>query len=210
MLTSAGISTTAAPPVATHDWVIRSRRRLSNSSENSVASTGSDWTRVSGAPSIQSLDTNGSILGGIVLDLHNAPLNDARNEAPATTSETQLTKTLGSLTIIAADLAAGANSGTPDDPKSTPKVSDFWYKYSGFDPNPRASFKHEFDRLCKHIGALSKKERKNLQQEALHSEIKHYYGAHLSRLDRWQELCAEVGIEKIPNSITQCQKVMKY
>lgn len=142
-----------------------------------------------------------------MLGLQNASLKDAENEAPVTTSETQLAKALDSLTITAADLAAGAQSRTPDDKQSTPKASDFWYKHGDFEPNPRASFRHEFDRLCKHIGALSKKGKKNLQTEALNADFKHHYGAHLSRLDRWQELCAEVGIEEIPTSITQCQKV---
>jgi hypothetical protein len=143
-----------------------------------------------------------------LLDLMSASLEPAQKEALATSPEIQLAESLNSLNLSAADSTTGRQSGATDDPHSPPKASHFWYQYPNFEPNPRAPFKHEFGRLCKHVGAQSKKEKKNLQTEALTAEIKHHYGANLSRLDRWQELCKEVGIEKIPTSITQCQKVI--
>ncbi|KAJ4412338.1 hypothetical protein N0V91_000809 [Didymella pomorum] len=202
------VSTTPAAPKVTHDLVIRSRRRLSNSSDNSVASAGSDYSVINGPSSVQSLDTNGSIAGGVLLELMKPSLEPTQKEAPTTTSETQLSNALDSLDL-SVDSMAGAHAGTTDDPKSSLKASDFWYQYPGFEPNPRAPFKHEFSRLCKHVGAQSKKEKNNLQTEALTAEIKHHYGANLSRLDRWQELCEEIGIEKIPTSVSQCQKVLR-
>lgn len=205
-LTTPDVSTTPAAPKVTHDLVIRSRRRLSNSSDNSVASAGSDYSVINGPSSVQSLDTNGSIAGGVLLELMKPSLEPTQKEAPTTTSETQLSNALGSLDL-SVDSMAGAHAGTTDDPKSSLKASDFWYQYPGFEPNSRAPFKHEFGRLCKHVGAQSKKEKNNLQTEALTAEIKHHYGANLSRLDRWQELCEEIGIEKIPTSVSQCQKV---
>lgn len=208
VLTTPDASAAPAAPAATHDLVIRSRRRLSNSSDNSVASAESDYSVINGPSSVQSLDTNGSIAGGVLLDLMKASVEPAQNEAPVSSSENQLSEALDGLNLSAADSTTGAHSSATDDPQTPPKASGFWYQYPGFEPNPRGPFKHEFGRLCKHVGAQSKKEKKNLQTEALTAEIKHHYGANLSRLDRWQELCEEVGIEKIPTSIAQCQKVM--
>jgi hypothetical protein len=206
ILTNSDVSATPVAPGATSDLVVRSRRRLSNSSDNSVASAESDFSLIS-APSVQSLDTNGSIIGGIVLDLQSVSLELTKNGSPATITETQHPIAPATLTLSAEDIATGPHSGTTNDSQSPPDASPFWYQYPGFEPDPRAPFKHELGRLCKHVGATSKKEKKNLQTEALTAEIKYHYGAHMSRLDRWQELCEEVGIEKIPTSISQCQKV---
>lgn len=143
-----------------------------------------------------------------MLDLTKASLEPAHDEAAAVTPETQLSKAIDNLTLSAADSSASTRSGATYNPQSPLKASPFWYKHDGFEPDPRAPFKHEFGRLCKHVGVQSKKEKKILQTEALTAEIKHHYGANLSRLDRWQELCTEVGIENVPTSITQCQKVI--
>lgn len=186
----------------TSDLVGRSRRRLSNSSDDSVASAESEFSFISEAPSIQSLDTNGSIIGGILLGIESVSLESAKNESPAATTEAPAT-----LTLCEEDPTSREESGATNESQTPPKASPFWYQYPGFEPDPRAPFKHELGRLCKHLGTKAKKEKKNLQTEALTAEIKFHYGAHLDRLDRWQELCEEVGIEKIPTSITQCQKV---
>lgn len=207
VLTNLDGSATPATAVVTSDLVERSRRRLSNSSENSAASAESDFSLISAAPSIQSLDTNGSIIGGIVLGIESVSLESSKNESPVTTTETQHSRTPATLTLSAEDTASGARSGGTDDSQLPPQASPFWYQYPSFEPDPRAPFKHELGRLCKHVGAKTKKEKKNLQTRALTAEIKYHYGAHTNRLDRWQELCEEVGIEKIPTSITQCQKV---
>lgn len=186
----------------------RSRRRLSSSSENSVASADSDFSLISAAPSIQSLDTNGSIFGGIVLGLESVKLEDSENEllaAPGTPS--QHSKAPATLSISAEDTAPVVQPDITEGTKTAAKASPFWYQYAGFVPDPRAPFKHELGRLCKHTGTATKKEKKDLQTLALTAEINFHYGAHMSRLDRWQELCEEVGIETIPTSITQCQKV---
>lgn len=186
----------------------RNRRRLSSSSENSVVSANSDFSLISAAPSIQSLDTNGSIYGGIVLGLESVKLEIGENAlSAASITGIQHSKGPATLTISTKDVSADAQSSATDDAPSPDKASPFWYQYPGFEPDPQAPFKHELGRLCKHVKAQTKKEKKDLQAQALTAEIKFHYGAHMSRLDRWQELCAEVGIEKIPTSITQCQRV---
>ncbi|KAJ4365990.1 hypothetical protein N0V95_000367 [Ascochyta clinopodiicola] len=201
---------TPATPVVTSDLTQRSRRRLSGSSDNSAASVDSDFSLISAAPSIQSLDTNGSIMGGIILGLESVTLENMRNvPRSATRTERQHSKASTRSTRSAADTTSASQSGATDDAQSEPNASPFWYQFPGFEPDPRASFKHELGRLCKHLGAKSEGDRKDLQTEALTAEIKFHYGTSMSRLDRWQELCEEVGIERIPTSITQCQKVLK-
>lgn len=199
---------TPAAPIATPTLEERSRRRLSSSSDDSAESVDSEFSFISAAPSIQSLDTNGSIFGGIVLGIESVSLeNTEKTPLPDSTTNTQHSRTPATLTLSAEDTAPEDPSSDKDDTQSSPQGSPFWYQYPGFEPDPRAPFKHELGRLCKHVGVTTKKEKKDLQNAALTAEIKYHYGASMSRLDRWQELCEEVGIEKIPTSITQCQKV---
>lgn len=122
-------------------------------------------------------------------------------------AESQHSKDPVTLTLSTKDTTPVLQSGAKDDVQSPDRASPFWSQYPGFEPDPRAPFKHELGRLNKHLQVQTKKEKKDLQAQALTAEIKFHYGAHISRLDRWQELCREVGIEKIPTSITQCQKV---
>ncbi|KZM27874.1 uncharacterized protein EKO05_0004896 [Ascochyta rabiei] len=202
--------TTPATSAATLDLAGRSRRRLSSSSDNSAVSVDSNFSLISAAPSVQSLDTNGSIMGGVILGLESVTVENMRNvSCPATDTEPQHSKASAKLTHSVEGTTSASQSGTTDDAQPLPDGSPFWYQYPGFEPDPRASFKDELGRLCKHVGAKTKGEKKTLQAKALTAEIEYHYGASMSRLDRWQELCEEVGIEKIPTSITQCQKVLK-
>ena len=186
----------------------RSRRRLSGSSDVSAASLSSDFSFISAAPSIQSLDTNGSILGGVILELESVKLDCKQDvEASVPTPEAQHSEARVESDLSAGNVTPSAHISATNESQSTIKCSPFWFEYPGFEPDPRAPFKHELGRLCKHVGAKTRKEKSNIQKRALTAEIKFHYGASMSRLDRWQELCEEVGIKKIPTSITQCQKV---
>ena len=190
------------------DLVERSRRRLSGSSDISAASLSSDFSFISAAPSIQSLDTNGSILGGIILELESVKLGCEKDVAASVpTPEAQHSEARAESDLSARNVTSSAQFSATNESQFTIKCSPFWFEHPGFEPDPRAPFKHELGRLCEHVGAKTKKEKKDIQKRALTSEIKFHYGASMSRLDRWQELCEEVGIEKIPTSITQCQKV---
>jgi hypothetical protein len=147
-------------------------------------------------------------MGGIALGLELVTLEDAEN-APCrgTSPETQHSRAPRTLTLSAKDKESKVHLRDTNAVHSLPKASPFWYQHPGFKPDPRAPFKSELGRLCKHVGARTKHERRALQSEALKAEITYHYGASMSRLDRWQGLCEEVGIEKIPTSISQCQKV---
>lgn len=189
----------------------QSRRRLSSSSNVYAGSLTSDFSFISAAPSIQSLDTNGSILGGIILELESVKLDYKKDVAASVpTPEAQHSEARAeSEDLSARNVTPSAHFSATTESQSTVKCSPFWFEYHGFEPNPRAPFKHELGRLCKHVGAKTKTEKKEIQKRALTAEIKFHYGAEISKLDRWQELCREVGIEieKIPTSIPQCRKV---
>jgi hypothetical protein len=190
------------------DLVERSRRRLSSSSDVSAVSLSSEFSFISAAPSIQSLDTNGSVLGGIILELESVTL-DCKKDVAASVPipEAQHSEARAESDLSAKNVTPSAHLSATDESQSTVKCSPFWFEYPGFEPDPRAPFKHELGRLCKHVGAKTKKEKKDIQKRALTAEIKFHYGAEISKLDRWQELCKEVGIVKIPTSIAQCRKV---
>lgn len=200
-------------PVTPHpalDLVEQSRRRLSGSSDVSAVSLSSDFSFISAAPSIQSLDTNGSILGGIILELESVKLDCKKDEAASVpTSEAQHFKARAMSDLSAKNVTPSAHFSATDESQSTVKCSPFWFEHPGFEPDPRAPFKHELGRLCKHVGAKTKTEKKEIQKQALTAEIKFHYGASISKLEHWQELCREVDIKKIPTSITQCRKVLK-
>jgi hypothetical protein len=192
------------------DLADRSRRRLSSSSDHSSGSAATDFSFISAAPSIQSLDTNGSVFGGIILGLESVVL-ESTETAPHLSAQTETqhptTSATSAETHPTEDAPPAASFVASEDAQDSVKGSPFWYKYAGFVPSPRAPFKTELGRLCKHIGATTALQKRDIQVEALTAEISFHYGASMSRLDRWQELCEEVGIEKIPTSITQCQKV---
>lgn len=200
------VSTISVGPITTPNLEERSRRRLSSGSENSTATTSSDFSFISAAPSVQSLDTNGSIAEGIVLGLESVTIASTENLlCSASSAAPQCSKPPKVLNLSAEDTRSAVHS-VVDGPQEPPKASAFWYKYPGFVPDPRAPFKHELSRLFKHLGTKTKDEKK-IQTKALMAEISCHYGASMSRLDRWQELCDEVGIVKVPTSINQCKRV---
>jgi hypothetical protein len=88
-------------------------------------------------------------------------------------------------------------------------MSTFWTAFSpDFTRNPQLNYSEEFKRLAVHRrwkvgGARYRKAWVRCCEE----EFGVQYGRDERRLDGWRALCADVGIEDIPNSITQCKKV---
>jgi hypothetical protein len=105
-----------------------------------------------------------------------------------------------------ANIASYRPSPTANTQSSVPAVSHFWLQFPKFVPVPRASFKREFTRLAKEQSWNAKTQRKR-QIEALTAEFELHYGTCMTNLDRWQQLCKDVGTKKMPASITQCKKV---
>lgn len=177
----------------------------------SVGSSTSSFSVVSDVPSVQSLDSNGSINGGVAVNPPSIEVLETCLEA--------LTVTNGKLEYIIQDEANAetmepTTQAIPNEPDVTTSSQDaapstpspYWLQFSGFIPAPTATFKSELARLAKHENWTNREEGKQ-QVKALAAEITHHYGTHQSKLDRWRQLCEDVGIDVIPTSITQCRKV---
>ena len=81
------------------------------------------------------------------------------------------------------------------------------FRNRGFVPNYTASLEAELRRLVKTAGkggALGK--RQVIKAEAWSAEIARW-SFDETRLQLWQNLCADVGISPVPDSITKCRKV---
>jgi hypothetical protein len=193
-----------ATPSTEPDLVDRMRRM-------SVGSTESQYSLVSSIPSVQSLDSNGSANGGVSVEPPSIEVLETCLEA--------LTAAAGTLDPIdhrraSIDTACSVTEATKPEPQpanctsTTPSssISPYWQQFPGFVPEPTATFKHELARLAKHENWNSNAKRKQ-QVKALTAEIAHHYGTHMNKLDRWQQLCEDVGVDVIPTSITQCRKV---
>ena len=172
----------------------------------SIKSDGSEFSIISDAPSVRSLDSNGSTAGGIVVCQdpghvkHHKKEHDLLHTCDGSTGISVLEISLPDRT------RALESKPYPTKPRSSPgKVSPFWHQFPKFIPDPSATFKDEFARLAKEQTWGTKVKRK-YQIEALNAEVAFHYGTCLHKLDRWQELCEEVGIENVPTSITQCKK----
>ncbi|KAH3973261.1 hypothetical protein HBI26_188880 [Parastagonospora nodorum] len=196
----------------------------------SVGSSTSSYSLISEAPSVLSLDTNGSVNGGVSINAPTIEVLEPCLEA-LTTADDKLDSSIyhEANTSLAAPthtsdqepdvLTKDTQSQSPSpytsnqdpDELSTepqpPSPSPFWLQFPGFDPAPTSPFKQEFARLSKHQ-KWTQTERREQQVKALAAEIAHHYGTHLNKLDRWQQLCEDVGIDVAPKSVTQCRKIM--
>jgi hypothetical protein len=92
------------------------------------------------------------------------------------------------------------------------RPSPFFEKFvrGGFTRTTNSSFDVEFNQLAKHMGWSKKsKEFRKHKIIATKQEITSSYGGS-SRLEGWQQLCDDVGVEPIPSSIKKCKKVCTF
>lgn len=199
---SAGADST--PRMDSHDQNSRASGAADAETRLRRLSTGSDSSDFSviSTPSVRSLDSNGSLKGGVSVGGSQSHIRQQDNQ-------TNPIPTLSNLNLDGT-VVRGTTSGDHRTQlaESDVKASPFWYKYPGFTPEPKAKFRDEFARLQKYIG-LNNENRRDLFVEALDAEIAFHYGTCLHRLDRWQDLCEELGIEEVPTSITKCKKVSR-
>jgi hypothetical protein len=89
---------------------------------------------------------------------------------------------------------------------STPP-QDYFGRF-GFARRSDEDLSAAFKRLTLEQG-WSKKNKKQKHREADYwaTQFEVYYGADATKLEKWQELCKDVGIEPIPPSIKKCKKV---
>jgi hypothetical protein len=157
---------------------------------------------------VHSLDTDGSIDGGVIIS---PPADEALDVDLSALTIKDTTVSAGhdlanspvASDIVSLEIGLSTYEPCPNPPVS--EVSGFWLQFIGFDPDPSSTFRSEFARLAVHQN-WSGKTKRRWEVEALTAEIALHYGTCIDKLDRWQQLCEDVGIEDIPGSITQCKK----
>jgi len=84
----------------------------------------------------------------------------------------------------------------------------FFAIFDDFQSDPTAALTDEFSRLAvqRQWKPGSKAYRKN-RRRCYIEEFNTHWGKDASRLETWQALSREVGIDPVPTSITQCKKV---
>jgi hypothetical protein len=201
LATTADMATQSTEP----DLVDRMRRL-------SVGSSESSYSLVSDAPSVRSLDSNGSVNGGVsikppsieVLETCLEALTVAADALDPPSHDRKASLDTAGSEPEAKEPTTLSRPCTPTTP--SPSICSYWEQFPGFVPEPKATFKDELARLAKHEN-WSNNARRKQQVKALTAEIAHHYGTNMNKLDRWQQLCEDVGIDVIPTSITQCKKV---
>lgn len=95
--------------------------------------------------------------------------------------------------------------GSPESEKS---VSDWFAEFSKFIYDPHSGLRSNFDRLAtqRKWGRKLKNKRWSECQTSCFTAL---YGGNADegKLDRWQDLCREVHITNLPESIGGCKKV---
>ncbi|KAJ7088422.1 hypothetical protein B0H15DRAFT_908523 [Mycena belliarum] len=89
-------------------------------------------------------------------------------------------------------------------------MSNYWNSYPDFLHNSTAPLRQEFKLLAAHEGWGPKGSRfKKEWERCAGEEFSHHFGREESNLSGWQAMCAMVRLEEIPDSITQCRKMLR-
>ena len=109
---------------------------------------------------------------------------------------------------IATD-ATTDNSDTDSDVLEQDAVENpAWNDFTDFIHRPTAPFKEEFERLARIKGWDRRTKRKRLIS-LLRTEVEFYWDSEdIDKLEYYQYLCQEMGVEHIPLTITQAKKVI--
>lgn len=85
-------------------------------------------------------------------------------------------------------------------------VNTIWDGHEGFQPNPKADFVEEFNRLADFTG-WSKAERKEQRPKYIKADFAKHYNKHGTPLSDWQNLCRVCEIVPIPQRLDECVEV---
>ncbi|KAF2265377.1 hypothetical protein CC78DRAFT_461471, partial [Lojkania enalia] len=90
----------------------------------------------------------------------------------------------------------------------------FWSKFDPFQPDPIAAIAGDFDRLTIHQGcqghSMKTKGHRRRRAQYIEAEFEKHFGSNTTKLETWQDLCGEVGVKPVPESITKCKKALKH
>jgi hypothetical protein len=89
---------------------------------------------------------------------------------------------------------------------ATSTIPNWFMQFYGFAYEPSAGLQANFIRLAsaRKWGYALKNKR---WAECQATQFSVYHGTNTTKLEIWQTLCHDVGIKKIPSSITKCKKV---
>ncbi|KZM27873.1 uncharacterized protein EKO05_0004897 [Ascochyta rabiei] len=106
------------------------------------------------------------------------------------------------------DVAASSDGSTfqASDPGSS-NTEVGYFAQRGIVAGPSDDFNSLFKRLAIQEG-MSKTQRRKRRNQAIAAEMDAAYGTDVTKLEKWQELCRDVKIEPVPQSITQCKKAL--
>ena len=87
----------------------------------------------------------------------------------------------------------------------------FFAQYTDFEYNPAKPATDEFYRLCDFNGwdKDEKQFAKKDFQDALTIQFNNIYGTNENDLTNWQTLCAQLGMDPVPESLKACRQVRK-
>lgn len=90
-------------------------------------------------------------------------------------------------------------------------MDEFFSQFKDFTPDPNSSLITNFDLLTVSRGwAPHGRARTRARRDfrnAMIDEFNRTYGTDYKNLESWQNLCRVVGIDPVPETITQCRKV---
>ncbi|KAJ7473996.1 hypothetical protein FB451DRAFT_1035144 [Mycena latifolia] len=89
-------------------------------------------------------------------------------------------------------------------------MSAYWTSHPDFLHNATAPLQQEFKLLAAHEGWKAGGSRyKREWARCAREEFSHYFGRDDGLLSGWQAMCAMVRVNEVPDSITQCRKVLR-
>ncbi|KAF2186019.1 hypothetical protein K469DRAFT_574704 [Zopfia rhizophila CBS 207.26] len=85
----------------------------------------------------------------------------------------------------------------------------FFTSFPGFESDPSAPASTEFFRLARHMGWESGTATyREIKARCFRSEFAAHFGRDASKLQHWQGLCLELGIEERIETISSCKKAL--
>ncbi|CAN9141763.1 unnamed protein product [Alternaria alternata] len=118
----------------------------------------------------------------------------------------------GSVEILNYDQSISMDVATDDGDTGSNmsgRENPVWNDFTDFVHHPNAPFKEEFERLARIKGWDRRTKRQNLIT-LLRTEVEFYWSSNdVDKLECYQYLCREMGIEQIPCTVTQARKALR-
>jgi hypothetical protein len=188
-------------------------RKLSVNSDASSFSVISRTSRANSFGSVRSLCSDRSGDGGylrISVGSLSRSIADSQCTALSLNTVKSLDELSGGVEILNYDQSISMDAATDDGDtgsNTSGRENPVWNDFTDFVHHPNAPFKEEFERLARIKGWDRRTKRQNLIT-LLRTEVEFYWSSNdVDKLECYQYLCREMGIEHIPCTVTQARKV---